>query len=194
MRAVITLCCLIFLSPIAFADDVSEARNHYQRATNHFAVGEFTKAGEEYQAAYKLKPDPALLFNAAQAFRLGGDSKRALVLYRNYLSFYPNESNAEEVRVQIEKLRTAIESEPVPAPAAEPPRIQSSPTSSPEAGPLAVQSKPARRPVYKQWWLWTAVGVVVAAGVTTGVVLGTRSSWSNAPEFGPGSHNGLVVP
>ncbi len=28
---------------------------------------------------------------------------------------------------------------------------------------------------YQTWWFWTAVGVVVVAGVTTGAVLGTRS-------------------
>jgi hypothetical protein len=31
-------------------------------------------------------------------------------------------------------------------------------------------------PVYKKWWLWTTIGVVVAAGVATGVVLGMRKS------------------
>lgn len=28
---------------------------------------------------------------------------------------------------------------------------------------------------YQTWWFWTTVGVVVAAGVTTGAILGTRS-------------------
>jgi hypothetical protein len=32
----------------------------------------------------------------------------------------------------------------------------------------------ARTPLYKNWKLWTAVGVVVAAGVITGVVLATK--------------------
>jgi hypothetical protein len=32
----------------------------------------------------------------------------------------------------------------------------------------------APKPVYKKWWLWTTVGIVVAAGVATGVVLGMR--------------------
>jgi tetratricopeptide (TPR) repeat protein len=31
-------------------------------------------------------------------------------------------------------------------------------------------------PVYKRWYLWTAVGVVVAAGVVTGAVLGARKA------------------
>ena len=35
---------------------------------------------------------------------------------------------------------------------------------------------PAATPVYKKWWLWTTIGVVVAAGVATGLVLGMRKS------------------
>jgi tetratricopeptide (TPR) repeat protein len=31
-------------------------------------------------------------------------------------------------------------------------------------------------PVYKRWYLWTAVGLVVAAGVVTGAVLGVRAA------------------
>jgi tetratricopeptide (TPR) repeat protein len=31
-------------------------------------------------------------------------------------------------------------------------------------------------PVYKRWYLWTAVGIVVAAGVVTGAVLGARKA------------------
>ena len=29
-----------------------------------------------------------------------------------------------------------------------------------------------KKPVYKEWWLWTVVGVVVAGGVAAGVVCG----------------------
>lgn len=36
---------------------------------------------------------------------------------------------------------------------------------------------PAKKPVYKQWWLWTVVGLVVAGGATAaGVLLGRGSS------------------
>jgi tetratricopeptide (TPR) repeat protein len=38
--------------------------------------------------------------------------------------------------------------------------------------PPPVQAESA--PLYTKWWLWTAVGVVVAAGVTTGVILLTQ--------------------
>ena len=33
---------------------------------------------------------------------------------------------------------------------------------------------PKATPVYKRWWFWTAVGVVVAGGAGTGIYLATR--------------------
>lgn len=208
-------------SSVAFADN-SEARQHYESATAHFAVGEFAEAAAEYQAAFKAKPDPALLYDAAQAYRLANNPEKALILYRNYLQLYPNEANISEVRAQIEKLKDAVAAaekaktspptgtnEPkritagasAPEPAAT--NTQPSPEASRAAAPSPVathevvetERPPHAKPIYKKWWFWTAVGVVVAGGVATAVVLSTRSSgsWSNAPDVGPGSRNGLTV-
>ena len=49
-----------------------------------------------------------------------------------------------------------------------------------EADLLGLSDKPAddqkddkeKKPIYKEWWLWTVVGVVVAGGVAAGVVCG----------------------
>jgi hypothetical protein len=101
-------CALALFSGAARADKASEARQHYESATSHFAVGEFAQAAEEYQEAFKLKRDPALLYNAAQAHRLAGNHEKALILYRNYLQLYPNEKNLGEVRSQIAKLKEAV--------------------------------------------------------------------------------------
>ncbi len=202
---------LVVLWPIAVhADRSGEAREHYQNATAHFAVGEFADAATEYQAAFKLKPDPALLYNAAQSYRLANNPDKALILYKNYLQLYPNESNADEVRRQVEKVKEAIaaaeraKTSP-PTGTSEPKQL---PPAAPEPPAAAVEKQPqasapvtsnpveARRetPVYKKWWLWTIVGVVVAGGVVTTAVLVTRpnSTWSNAPDVGPGSSNALV--
>src|SRR5262245_24790157 len=93
------------------ADPDAEAREHYKAATGHFAVGEFAAAAAEYEAAFKLHQDPALLFNAAQSRRLAGENQKALVLYKNYLQLYPNNKNVPTVRDQISKLQEAIAAE-----------------------------------------------------------------------------------
>lgn len=61
---------------------------------------------------------------------------------------------------------------PVPPPPAAKPDLEvhqapSQPATSP-APPMEEET-----PVYKKWWLWTAVGVV-AAGAITGIVLASR--------------------
>jgi tetratricopeptide (TPR) repeat protein len=54
---------------------------------------------------------------------------------------------------------------------------------------LAARATPPRPPLYKRWWLWTAVGVVaVGVGVGLGVGLGTNRSFNaTRPDFGPGA-------
>lgn len=109
---VFSLPLLVALVAPARADKAVDARTLFEAGNTHFAVGEFEAAGEKYQEAYKLKPDAALLYNAAQAFRLAGKVDRALVLYKNYVLFYPKARNIDEVRkviVSLEEARTSVE-------------------------------------------------------------------------------------
>jgi tetratricopeptide (TPR) repeat protein len=114
----------------------SPARVLFQEANAHFAVGEFSEAAEKYMEAYKIKQDAALLYNAAQSFRLAGNNAKALVLYKNFLQFYPKAPNVEEVRGQILKLNEAI--------AAAEKAKTAPPTSTAEhVQPLPPETKPA---------------------------------------------------
>ncbi|MEP6653412.1 MAG: tetratricopeptide repeat protein [Myxococcales bacterium] len=91
----------------AHADDASDARQQYQNATAHFAIGEYREAAAAYEAAFKLKQDPALLYNAAQSHRLAGDDSKALLLYRNLVRIYPSSSYAADSLDHIHKLERA---------------------------------------------------------------------------------------
>src|SRR5437868_4028115 len=108
MHKLLVILAISLLTVPALADHVSDARALFEEGNAHFAVGEFAQAAEKYEAAYKIRPDAALLYNAAQATRLAGNNAKALVLYRNYLQFYPNEPNADEVRGQVQRLQTAL--------------------------------------------------------------------------------------
>ena len=213
-------------------DKTAQARVLAQEATTHYAVGEFTQSAEKYQSAYKLKPDPALLYNAAQAYRMAGNNDKALLLYKNYVMFYPNEKNVPNVQQQITKLQEAIAAQhkaqtqppttteppstgavtppaasavaaapPPPPAAAEPPAAAPAapapavPAAAPAAAPAAsLVAAPApaassEAPIYKKWWLWTAVGVVALGGIITVIALSSGSSqpWNTAPDLGPGA-------
>ena len=87
----------------------ARAKEAFSKANVHYALGEFATAADLYQEAYKLKPDAAFLYNAAQSYRLAGNHQRALVLYKNYVLFYPQQKNIPEA---VAAYREAIRLDP----------------------------------------------------------------------------------
>ena len=194
----LTVCLITSLEGRSLrADERSEARGRYERGTAMFDLGKYLDAAHEYEAAYELKNDPALLFNIGQAYRQANDPAAALRAYRAYLRRSATPSNHAEVEARIAELEhvvdmerqavarpptevlkpTAPASEPVPS--APPPEAA---TTSRAPGPVAAvrqQAPPARTPLHKKWWLWTAVGVV-AVGLAVGVSLAATTP-NNVP-------------
>ena len=131
------------LGGIARAEN-KDARKHYERATAAFGLGKYADAAVEYESAFRLRPDPALLYNCAQSYRLAGNKTRALELYRNYLRLYSDTPNAENARKQAENLQLELAAEravaPGPAPVA---AAAATPTAPP---PTAAAVRPAPRP------------------------------------------------
>jgi tetratricopeptide (TPR) repeat protein len=95
----------------ARAGNVEEARAYVEKATAAYALNHYTVAGENFEKAFELKPDPALLYNAAQSYRLGGNKERALQLYESYLRVYgaKNKDKRPEIEGRIKQLREAID-------------------------------------------------------------------------------------
>jgi tetratricopeptide (TPR) repeat protein len=200
-RWVVWVPATLLLLASATALAVDDAKAHYQKATAHFAVGEYHDAAVEYEEAFKLKQDPAILFNAAQSFRLAGDNQQALLLYNNIIKLYPSTQYAKDSRERIEKLAQSGTSPPtavpppvapIPPPApvvtAPPPAIEPA-ASAPGASAMVVSSAPPStseaHPIYTRWWFWTAIGVVAAGVVITAVAVssggGSAGSWNNLP-------------
>jgi hypothetical protein len=67
------------------------------------------------------------------------------------------------------------------------------PTYAPAGRADLTHPAPVRTPLYKRWWLWTTVGVVVA-GAGVGLYFGlTANRFSpTLPDFGPGSAGGAT--
>jgi hypothetical protein len=66
----------------------------------------------EYQEAFKAHQDPALLYNAAQAHRLAGDSPKALLLYNNVIRLYPDSPYAAQSRARIAEMSQSTAAAP----------------------------------------------------------------------------------
>src|SRR5262245_29701176 len=110
MRSLLVF-ALLCLAASPAAADIEAAKTHFKRGLSFYALGEYTKAAAEYEAAFEIEPDSALLYNAAQAHRLAGNKQRAILLYQNYVRLFPSVRNRREVERQIVALNAAIEAD-----------------------------------------------------------------------------------
>jgi tetratricopeptide (TPR) repeat protein len=204
VRAVLFVALLLVLAPPAHAADNSEAQRHYTAGMAHYNLREYKEAIKEFEASYRLAPDPVFLFNLAQCHRLIKHDRDALYFYQAYLRARPEADNRAEVEKRIEALKKAVALLPPEPAKPEPAKPEPSETTTTGANTSTGSSAPAQTehsntvvgssvsvaaapapratPVYKKWWLWTIVGVVVVgAAVGTGVALGTRSDSRSYP-------------
>jgi tetratricopeptide (TPR) repeat protein len=207
MRAIMGVVLMLALVAGARADKNTSdatvrARALYQAGVLKYNLSEFQQALEDFKAAYELKPDPVLLFNIGQCHRMLGHPQEAVYAYRAYLREVPSSENREEVerlRVEMEKeLQRKLEPTPPTGtlpPQETPPTVAApAPAPTPSPAPAATTAPAAEHvstPIYKRWWLWTAVGAVVVIAVGVGVGVGTASA-PDAPNPG-GTAGSLAV-
>jgi len=99
------------------------------------------------------------------------------------------EPNLGAPEVKSEPQRPAVDPEPAPQPVAidaepapQPVAINAGPPLQPAVinapQPVAINARAPKSPtpLYKRWWLWTAVGVVVVVGAGVGVGVGVSQS------------------
>ncbi len=101
----------LLLSAPAFADATAEAREHFKRAQTHYALGEFEEAAREFRETYRLREEPALLFNIGQAYRQMRQWQQAYFYYRQYLSKQPDAPNRAETESLVAQMRRRIDEE-----------------------------------------------------------------------------------
>jgi tetratricopeptide (TPR) repeat protein len=135
----VALTVLLALAGAARADKGKDAHRAYDEATAAFGLGRYAEAAEKYEQAFSLRPDPALLYNAAQSYRLAGNKARALELYRNCLRLYPDFPNAEDARSHVASLKKQIEDEQRAATA---PPAARAPAAPPPVMPLPASPPP----------------------------------------------------
>jgi len=167
----------------AFADDRNVAREAFRRGSQHYKLGEFKEALQDFKAAFRAYEDPTFLFNIAQCERQLDQRDEAVRQYKMYLAEAPEAANREEVKAVVARLERELEEQrtrdrALAAEKATPPVSVLPPQSTPAPDAVALTTltttaPPARadKPTYKKWWVWTLVGVAVAGGVAAGVAV-----------------------
>lgn len=100
---------LLAIGGTANADDLQVAREHFERGTRLYDLGQYADAAKEYEAAYKAKDDPALLFNCGQAYRGAAEPEKAIGFFKSFLRRMPDAPNRAEVEARIAELQRAVE-------------------------------------------------------------------------------------
>jgi len=177
-------------SASAQPSSAKDAKAHYQAAMLHYNLNEFPQALAEFKDAYRLKPDSAFLFNIAQCYRQLGEYAQAASFYRNYRRESAEAANRRDVdRLIAEMDKAAAEARAKQPPTGTEPPHDTTATGRPAtggdttttdkttAGDNVVAKGPAEKPLTKKAWFWGVVAggaVVVATGVTLGIVLGVQ--------------------
>jgi hypothetical protein len=91
----------------ARAGDKEAARAWAEKGAAAYALTHYAAAADSFEKAFEAQPDPALLFNAAQAHRLAGNNERALALYHSYLRLPGKLPKRAEVEKRIAELTSA---------------------------------------------------------------------------------------
>jgi tetratricopeptide (TPR) repeat protein len=164
------------------------ARSAYQAGDAAYRKGQYQLAAQRFEQAYLIANFPTILFDVGQSYRRWYETehnmthlRKAIAAYRGFVSQAPTAAQRPVAQKFLALLEleladkvSKVEDEPAappPAPAAPAPVIAPTPTVT-----ALATSKPAtdKSPVYKKWWLWTAVGagaVAIALGVNLGVGL-----------------------
>jgi hypothetical protein len=139
------------------ASAADDPKKMFETATAEFNLGHYEKAASMYEEIYKITLEPVLLYNIAQAHRLGGDFDKSVFFYKGYLRAQPQAKNRTEVQKRIAELELAIEAKRrgqerppnVPAtvePRARPQTATAQPTPTPEPATQPRAAEPAPPP------------------------------------------------
>ncbi|HUL60366.1 MAG TPA: PEGA domain-containing protein [Anaeromyxobacteraceae bacterium] len=86
------------------AEDVAEARAHFNNATQLYRSGRWKDAVAEFEAAYRAKPAGAIHFNIAQCRERLAEWPGALRSYRDYLKEVPGAEDRAAVLAAMRRI------------------------------------------------------------------------------------------
>jgi tetratricopeptide (TPR) repeat protein len=180
-RLLLLLGMLLLLAAPVSAKGKLEAKEAYKRALQYYNLSDFKSALDGFKEAYLDYPDPSFLFNIGQCQRQLGDKQNALLSYKAYLREADSAPNRDEVTALVRNLEQSIRDDELarrgkPEGAMAPKEPSEPSLVSGGVAASTTTTPPPSKPVYKRWWLWTTVGLVVVAGVGIGLGVGLGSS------------------
>ncbi|NVB79212.1 MAG: hypothetical protein HOV81_12495 [Kofleriaceae bacterium] len=108
MRSALIAATLVAATTVARADNElrpdqipTKARELAERGRAAHDAGDYDAAVSAFKEAYVLAPTPGLLFNIAQAYRLGGKCDESAWMYRRFLDTNPSGDRREIAQTNL---------------------------------------------------------------------------------------------
>jgi tetratricopeptide (TPR) repeat protein len=117
-RVVLIACALVLGPTGARGQTAAKARALTREALSHYKAGQYDKAIARFAQAYTLTKAPLLLYDIAQAYRLGGDCVQALRYYGDYLRQQPAAPNRASVEAKRAAMQSCAQAKTTPPPPA----------------------------------------------------------------------------
>lgn len=183
--AVAVVLSLLLLELFAFESAHAGGEEHYEKGTVYYNLQDWANALKEYRLSYEIEPKPGTLWAIAQAQRLSGDCRAAILTYRSYtrLGSPAGVAAAEELisrcQAALEEQRHAAE-EPAP-----PPRAEAAERAPSSVHATALSS--GRKVETERAWYADPLGDVLLATGLAGVAVGAfylrtgNDDWRAAP-------------
>jgi tetratricopeptide (TPR) repeat protein len=193
MQRLLVMVVVALVASVARAE-TEDAKALFEKATVQFRIGQFHEAAETYKHVYELHHDPSLLYNAAQAYRLGNEPEKALLFYRSFLSSAPDTPQRAEVEGRIAELERIVseqkkakerppnEVKPTPLPPTETQPATTAagpPESAPPAQPQTASDAGRSKKIAGIVLLGIGAGALIG-GIVTAVLSGQASDSINA--------------
>lgn len=188
-RIVLALMIVCLCNAAALAKSSPAYDQHITDAQRFYGEKNYDKAIEEFDAAYKLDPEPLLLVSMGRCHYLADRPKAALDLYQQALKAKLSRSERDEVMSSIAKATIKLQEqqrrEAEAQRAADQARI---------AQMLADQNRRVsveKKPFYKTGWFWGTVAGVAVTATLVGVLVAQPWRQPESPPPMPG--DGAVV-
>jgi tetratricopeptide (TPR) repeat protein len=185
MKLIVAVVASLLLGVVATAARADEerelkARQLYEVGKAAYTQGDYQSAYDNFRESFQLSHQPALLYNVASALQGLHRPHDAAEALRSFLRLRPDDPDKAQIEERIRTLeeeqrlldldRQAKEPPPVVTPQPPPPTV------TPVQTTIVVQAPPPPERSHKRTWIivGVAAGVVVAAGVTLGLVFGLQ--------------------
>jgi tetratricopeptide (TPR) repeat protein len=99
---------LLLAAPSRAADDVAEARAHFDQGSKLYRAGRYRDAIVEFDAAYRIKPHGAIHYNVAQCREKLEQWPEALQRYQSYLREVPDARDRAAVRATMGRIERRL--------------------------------------------------------------------------------------